>query len=208
MKKLLLGTALAILGAGTAHALPVDGSFAATGSGAYLNNLNAGATAQTATRLDFGSVFSGAGNGFGTVGTILITVTSGSFGAYLGTLESISDVQFASAADPTSASPNTSPFISFGAGALTLDFSTAVVARSANGTGLNITGAGTFASGADRSSGTFALTTTSAGGQVAATTFTFTTSAQTVSMPGPNSLSVLGAALVGLGLLRHRRRKH
>lgn len=206
MKKLLLGAGLAVVVAGNAYAVPVDGSFSAFGSGAYLNNSNAAATAGTATRLDFGPSFSGGGNGFGTAGTVLVVTTSGSFVPYAGMFGTINDIQFGSAADPTTATPEASPFLSFGSGALTLDFSSAVVARSSNGTGVNITGTGTFASAGDSTPGTFALTTTSSGGVISAATFTFTTSAQALATPEPMSLSLLGAALAWVGLARLRRK--
>ncbi len=206
MKKLLLGGALGLSVVATAHAIPVNGSFSATGSGAYLSDMNAAATATTATRLDFGSAFSGTGNGFGTAGTILVTVTAGSFTAYSGLFENISDLQFGSSAGQTTATSLASPFISFGNGALTLDFSTATVSRSANNTGLNVTGLGTFTVGTDASQGTFALTTTSAGGQASGTTFTFTTSAQSQTISEPASLCILGVGLAVLGLARLRRR--
>lgn len=200
-KRFLLATILAAATVGAASAAPISGSFSlASFSGTYIGGSQ---TAATATGLDFGTAFSGSGNGYGTNGTAIVGNATGSFSSFNDTFASISDIALGTTANPYL----TNPFVSFGNNSLSMNFSNAALTRSALGTSITVTGAATFTDGnpADTSIGVFTLATSSQNGMSSDVKFTFTSNASTTAVPEPVSLTLLGASLVGFGMIRRRR---
>ncbi|MDT7953072.1 MAG: hypothetical protein RQ966_16335 [Acetobacteraceae bacterium] len=211
MKKALLGTVLSIAFAGAASAAPISGSFSARGFGVYLNDSGNVTTEVNATRLDFGCgtalagcTVTGGGNGFGTPGSVLVTLGQGSFSAFVGTAATIQDVQLGGLGT-TTANPVGSAFLTFGGGAITLDFANATATHNTQtGQAIDIVGTGTYTSGGTMTPGTFQLLTASAG-TAAAVSFQFTVNGTATAIPEPISLSLLGVSLLGLGLIGRRK---
>lgn len=200
-KNALLAAVVTVASIGAASAAPISGSFSLLSfSGSYV-----GGTATTATGLDFGNAFSSSGNGYGINGTAIVGNTSGSFVGLESTQASISDISLGATANPY----QTNPFISFGNNSnIVLNFSNAALSRSPLGTSVTITGAAMFSDGiaADASTGLFSLAASSRDGMSSDVNFTYTANASTTAVPEPVSLSLLGAGLVGTGLVRLRRK--
>ncbi|MGI4808532.1 MAG: hypothetical protein ACRYF2_10550, partial [Janthinobacterium lividum] len=157
IKNALLAAVVTVASIGAASAAPISGSFSlASFSGSYVDG-----TAGTATGLDFGEVFGGTGNGYGTNGSALVGNAKGSFAGLNGTIASISDI----ALGTTTANPfMTNPFISFGSASnIVLNFTNAALTRSPLGTSVTVTGSALFTDGidADSSTGMFSLATSS-----------------------------------------------
>lgn len=193
------GFVLGFATAAPASAAQIVGSFSLISfSGSFV-----GGTAATATGLDFGTISSGSGNGYGTNGSALVGNASGSFASLNGTLASIADISLAAFANPYLSNP----FISFAGLPITLNFSDASFTRSPFGTSLTIFGTATFSNGdpAQSNIGTFTLATSSRNGSPAAIDFTFTGNAST-AVPEPASWAMMVAGFGLLAAVMRRRR--
>ncbi len=197
----LLVSAAAVAGfAAPACAAPIMGSFSlASFSGTFI-----GGNATTATGLDFGDVFSGSGNGYGTAGTALIGNQTGDF-VGLGPIAFISDISLGAFANPFSG-----PFLTFAGSELMLDFANASFTRSVLGTSINITGTGIFTNGdaADATPGMFALAVSSQNGMASSATFTYSANASTVgAVPETATWAMMLAGFGAVGFAMRRRQK-
>ena len=197
-KRALLATILAVGTVGAASAAPITGSFSLTSfAGSYV-----GGTAATATGLDFGAAGGGVGNGYGTNGSAFVGNATGSFSGLM--LASISDISLGATANPYTANP----FLSFTGSNIVVNFSNAALTRSPSGTSITVTGNAMFSDGiaADASTGVFTLATSSQNGMSTDVNFTFSSNASTTAVPEPISISLLGASLIGMGVVRLRRK--
>ena len=192
---------LTVGAAGAASAAPITGSFSLTSfAGSYI-----GGTAATATGLDFGAAGGGVGNGYGVNGTAFVGNAMGSFAGL--TNASVSDISLGTTANPYMSNP----FLSFTGSNIVVNFSNAALTRSMLGTSITVTGAATFSDGlaADTTAGMFTLATSSQNGMSTDVNFTFTSNASATApstVPEPISISLLGAGLVGMGVVRLRRK--
>jgi len=203
MKKITAACLLAGLSIASApaSAATIVGSFSLAGfAGTYV-----GGTAQTASGLDFGNAFGGAGNGYGTNGSALVGNATGSFAGLNNTIAAIADVALGATANPYLANP----FISFGPFSdIVFNFSNAALTRSPLGTTVTITGLGTFTNGiaADTTPGTFTLATSSQDGMATNVNFTFTSNvsaaASAVPEPAAWAMMILGMAAIGYSMRR------
>ena len=198
-KRILLATALLTASAGIASAAPIAGSFSLSSfGGSYV-----GGTAMTATGLDFGLVLGSTGNGYGINGSALVGNGVGSFASLTGKLASIADMSLGATANPYMANP----FISFGLNSsVVMNFNDASISRTS--TSITVSGSATFTDGnpADTTSGLFSLSTSSQQGNANSVNFTFTSNASTSAVPEPVSIVMLGTGLLGLGIVRGKRR--
>ncbi|MEG8038571.1 PEPxxWA-CTERM sorting domain-containing protein [Sphingomonas sp. LR60] len=201
MMKVLLA-ASALLAVSPASAAPIIGSFSlASFSGTYT-----GGTAATATGLDFGDAFGGAGNGFGVNGSALVGNAKGSFTGLNGMIASIADIALIG---NVANSYLQNPFIQFGSASnIIFSFDNASVTRSPLGTSVTITGMGTFSNGiaADATAGTFSLATSSQNGMSSDVNFTFTSNASAGAVPEPATwaMMLVGFAMVGAAVRKRR----
>jgi hypothetical protein len=204
-KSLILGTVLALATGASAMAAPITGSFDITGLFQAENNSGANVPFTSATALDFCANVTGAcvtdrGAGKGTGAFEVNNVSSNnSFGITNGQMGVAKDFFFS----PFSA---VADFLKIGG--LTFDLNQ--IANSSFTSGnfqfLVLTGTGLFSrDGYDDTAGTFSFTGQT-NGVYTTGTFTFSGASAAVPVPEPASIGLFSAGLLGLGLVRRRRR--
>lgn len=184
--------------ASTTFAAPItSGTLGMAGTYEAENAAGTNVALGTANWIDFcnGPVCDAGAPSVNNTGTFNVLQATGGFAGVAGLTGIIHDLLF---------SPSTAYASFFTTGALNFSLASTVVNSQSN-SGITLTGTGTFQPGtADASSGTWQGSFQTDGTNLIGT-FTWSANATPSPVPEPATLAILGASLLGLGVIRRRK---